>query len=178
MIITIDGSRGAGKTTQGEILSTKLNLDYYDELCRNTWILPHQILDVTPLRHSIRRQTRIFAGLHTYHSLPNTGTIITWFWTDIVYTNLFYEENLDFIRRCLTFCNMPEPTASFYLDVPDEIRQQRLIVREKRDISVTPDPSLLEKFQFLESRLPYFHIIDGTMPAEAVTNAMLEKIHV
>lgn len=177
MILTLDGHSCAGKTTQGEILSTKLNLDYYDELCRNTWILPYRILEVTPLRHSIRKQTRIFSAAHTYHSIPNTGGIITRFWSDIVYTNLFYEENLDFIRRCLTFCNMPEPTASFYLDVPSKVRQQRLTVREKRDINVTPNPSLLDKFQLLESRLPYFHIIDGTMPVEAVTNAMLEKIH-
>lgn len=183
MIITIDGNNGAGKTTQEKVLAAQLNLNRYDELCIHLWNHLDWIIQISPLQESRTGRTRLFAALQVYHSLPDR-VIVPRFWNTILRYLHRDPDELNAFRQCLSFGGTPEPAASFYLHVPFHVSKTREFRRHSPPdtaINVSPsddeDNRLLKPFRWLENQLPYFHIIDGTMPIEAVTAAMLEKIN-
>jgi len=182
MIITIDGNNGAGKTTQEEILAAQLNLNHYDELCIHLWNHLDGIIKISPLQESRTGRTRLFAALQVYHSLPDR-VIVPRFWDTILSCLRRAPDELNAFRQCLSFDGAPEPVASFYLHAPFHVSKTREFRRHYPDdtgFNVLPsddeDNRILSPFRWLEENLDYFHIIDGTMPIEAVTAAMLDII--
>lgn len=182
MIITIDGNNGSGKTTQTNILAKALNLTQHDELYNQLWGNLEWIIRLTPLNKWYSMEARLFNALQIYHSLPDM-VIIQRFWNNILPNIRCDDKQLNCFRRCLSFGDKSEPTASFFLNVPPSTRRHRIMSRggfsfaymdESEDES---NRKWLERFNWLENCLPYFHIIDGTMSVETVTAAMLERIH-
>ena len=92
------------------------------------------------------------------------------------------DEVLDLFQSILTCFGGEEPIASFYLHMDGELRERRRFYREANDcktyqlnrveLSVTnsEDRVFLNLCEYLRSKIPYLHIIDGNQAEEGVSS--------
>ena len=104
-----------------------------------------------------------------------------------VYESDNFDAVIDLFVKALTIDDGKEPLASFYLDVPEDISSIRAANRRRRyhKLSLlevpkstrsdrgTEDIEYLRFWEYLSSKLPYLHIIDGTQDEDTVTDEMM-----
>ena len=176
MIITMDGLSGAGKSYQAEILSKRLGYEvvnfYEKKVAHNIELLSLS----NPCYHLIWLE-----------ELSRQGLILDDppFFSSSLFA-LFEENELALIDAFLELLNASKlkPTVSFCLKIDLAHAGAR---RTKRDLGITMLPDQLDGkreksdewfrfYDYLDSRLDYFHIIDGAQTPEKVTADILEKL--
>lgn len=184
MIITIDGFGGAGKSTQCSAISKVLDIpvcDYYPMARCITGVMSFDGLGVNTF---LRDLMLVFGYNHKFRS---TGCVYDGYWYSLL--NLLAQvedinKAFDTMRYLFDTMDNKEPTASFFLDVPIREAIIRVVHRDNWSHKVTVDSisqdthhaAVLEQFQYLKSKLPYLHFIDGTQPIESITQEMLDKL--
>lgn len=93
---------------------------------------------------------------------------------------------IDMFRSCLSFQSFREPDVSVFLYVPNHIRAARAVKRSlesqglNSDISVDQSPNkdneVRSLWQRIEERVPYFHVVDGSLPQNTVTDTICEVV--
>ena len=189
MILTLDGHSGAGKTTQAAILSKKLGIP----VSPPDWFHVNQTIEYIMKFYNeghiaMSHESEIYRHLMVYHSMPMNHRIID---DGLFYRFRFYEHDdfdkaLDIFNQGMSLGANKAPSASFLLDIPLHIANCRSVMRTAADVrfsnisvaSADQDKNkpIQKVWKRIEDAIPYFHIIDGTMPVDAVTTAILEKI--
>lgn len=179
MFITIDGYSGAGKTTQLNILAKQLKLEpvNYAAICN---ILD----DILCLVGSRSTHTRAFCALQAFHNMPcSEDCIIDHFWDRFEQLHRYTsEENfsklLGYFRNGMRFNNRREPDLSIFIDIPWHLGLQRGMERDTQVITMpTSDSQPRQSFwRTIDSRLPYFHRVNGNQPVEDVTESIMSLI--
>ena len=187
MIITIDGYRASGKTTQAkkltEILGIPVFSRWYSLLHMKTAILNNANLKP-------RHLSKLFGTLQLLYAYPlKDGIIEDSFWTGL---RDFKEEQLDgaidLFMSALHLGGLSNRIISFLLDVPRFQAETRFYERVAEDRPLKPknieliaDKLDLDKphrlfWNSLAERVPFLHIIDGTAPIDEVTQTMMTII--
>ena len=192
MIITIDGFSGAGKTTQGRILSERLAIpmvstDPEYALLKNVFLLARRfsksssftpvLWAVTAIRTMREKWGRDFILVDNFFRM----LIPAW-------QNGVIDEVLDVFRNVLTCWGGEEPIASFYLHMDGTEREKRRFYREAEsrdiyelneiDISIKNDIDrrFLDMCEYLAPKVPYLHIINGNQGCKKVTADILKVL--
>ena len=183
--ITLDGPGGAGKTTQQAALAKALNMECYPQFAKT-------YQGYLSLCHACSRHTPtqdLLCLTMALHSIPiKKPFIIERFWS-YLQTCLNshqqsdnFENNLDLIHAIMNADGCNPPTLSIYLDVEKETSLKRVLNRDfnglRAEIKVTErtkerKSAQREYYEQLISSLPHFHIVDGTQPAETITETII-----
>ena len=176
MIITMDGLSGAGKSYQAEILSKHLDIEvinFYEKK------IEYGV--------NLSSVSNLCYHLIWLEELSKQDLILDDppFFSSSLFA-LFEEDELALIDAFLELLNASKlkPTVSLCLKIDLAHAGAR---RTKRDLGITMLPDQLdwkrEKsdewfrfYDYLDSRLDYFHIIDGAQTPEKVTADILEKL--
>ena len=182
MLITFDGYKGAGKTTQARMLAKKL-------------VYPPKFLTEMPLGEAqikelietvdevVKDKTmllvqKLWSVYQRFRDIdPDRVNITGWYLGWLV----CFEPNSVLLRRYLDLldCN---PVISFWLNVPSVVREQRLIKDQREndgaEAAWTQGPSFqaanLRTIQWLSSELPFFHVLDGILPQEVIAEQIVQ----
>ena len=183
MLITLDGVSGAGKSTQCDILCKMLNLPAPKFIAS---MVAHEIISDLIDAHS--RYSKLFATLQAIHSLPKKAIVEDYFFN---LTHGFKSEPADkraelirFFQQAITL-NKPEPTLSIYLKVSREVAIPRRLERSTGPVTGLQLSSEFHRedrlewtyFHQLADMLPYFHVVDGALPIEQVTQKILNLLN-
>ena len=174
IILTLDGFKGVGKTTQSRAL----------ERC-----FPNQIQSVrlrdTANEFNILRQddddrlNPMFEIVQCYRNLPRP-CIADGLWS-VFHTFRQYDGLSDLIhlfRACMNAYKSTEPALSIYLLCDEPKRQTRLKERnDPGDKNQRHPQELIPLFKRIEELVPYFHIIDATPSQDIVTASILDLVY-
>ena len=189
-LITFDGFAGAGKTTQMNKLSERLKgegKDVYSEgLDKGELHIIKGPLDRVQKHLAPSKQRGIIGILDKLSSIKHAqakqwdkdGFVLTsWFW-DVMVEYGADDSLLSAFRHILCASNGFEPTASFWLKAPNVERTKRRTKRQNPSIETIKmaeskrdrnyDKKINKSIELLASRLPYFYVIDGTLPQDEI----------
>ena len=195
MIITFDGRPGAGKTTQVRKIAKMLDLPVV-----TMWWFRNVFVQCYNLAVGIPRETdlslilqdlTIFRGMQ----LGPQGWGDKFVLDENLFSTLWFfhgsdeiEEILDLFLKSLQLDRGNAPVASFYLHVSISERETRRIYRSQErshgkytvenvslsNSSNTIDFKQLQFWEWVASKVPYFHVIDGAQAEEKVTGDIVE----
>ena len=198
-LITFDGFAGAGKTTQMNKLSERLKgegKDVYSEGLDDGELRTIKApLDGVKKHLTPSKQRGIIGILDKLSSIKHAqakqwdkdGFVLTsWFW-DVMVEYEADDSLLSAFRHILCASNGFEPTASFWLKAPNVERTKRCIKRDNPSIETIEmvesrgdrdrDKKIYRPIELLASRLPYFHVIDGTLPQDEIAEIVHTKLN-
>ncbi len=140
-----------------------------------------------PMTNVIQTLEIIKTAQRNPHQWERDGYVIAdWFWNTIV---LFGTDAsvLAAFRTLLQAYDGYEPIASFYLTVPTPERRRRLLTRNPKfprrmqrtsEEDNSTDAQRLRVAEWLQSKVPYFHIIDGTLSEDIVQNKVMSILKI
>ncbi len=201
LLISIEGTDGAGKTTQIEKLKNWLSIESYGVVVSEwkTSKLISKAIDQAKERNLLSAYTfsllyaSDFADRLEYTIIPalKAGMIVI---TDR-YTYTAFSRDVvrgvspEWIRKLYNFA--PEPDLVFYLKMPVDILLKRIIgasgldyYESGRDIGLSTDfyesfkiyqRKILTEYAKMEDEFN-FETVDGTLPVDLVQNTMRKKI--
>ena len=178
MIITFDGLSGAGKSSQSRELARFLGFEVvnFDHQKKSVFeMLDAKSNDLSSICNHV-------ILLH-HASNVNTKDVIIEdppFFSSALFA-LFEKQELVVIDKFLEFFNATQlrPVKSFCLKVGVDCAAAR---RAKRDSAIVypswdskKEAELFSFYDYLNARLPYFHIIDGESDQDTVTEQILQN---
>ena len=179
MIVTLDGKKAAGKTTQAEALRSLLNIERV--LVWDTSSLFRHIAQLFNSHNPLN--IRLFSILQAYHTIPKS-CIVEGLWLPVIncrkHPHLDFDSTIDWFRTSLRLHS--EPNLSVYLDISEDERLKRFARRESNNVGrveitgTLKEDKYLPVWHYIEDRVPYFHIIDANQPEEVVTESILSLL--
>lgn len=180
MFITFDGLPGSGKTTQSDIISQKLGIDF--ECPKYAVSRAIESICVISCRHF--RERGLIGNIIAVHSLPlNCVTENVWssFSQFINEPRSEIDKFLPVFRTLLKASGRSEPSLSIHLDIPEELSHHRRMERDPL-FKITAEQAIdlnelnskrRELWLYIETRVPYFHVVDATRMLDEVTNSIM-----
>ena len=186
LLITFDGLSGSGKTTQARKLAKLLDLRVYNPFADQNF-MHHFFYTMTrsyEISNLVLGNIALF-NIKTQQFLRENrkGYIVE----ERFFTLLAELDSnelpmaLDIFRKGLKLGGLYEPSASFYIHVPPSISTIRVFnrVRKRHGLETVKFEDIQEQseigdaWKWLESNLPYFHIINGLQDEDSVTQDIM-----
>jgi len=194
--LVFEGLDGAGTTTQSRILHERMTRHGTSSMLTTE---PTETFIGKAVRHILRNNSEVAPGTlaklfstdrhnHLYHrtdgivSHLENGTIVIC--DRYLFSSLAYQSiDWDFDAVWDLNCGFPLPEHLFFLDVPPEESQRRILKRdtpqeiyEKQDLQNEIRENYFHTFTLFEHTEMKLHILDGTLPVKELEEMVWKKV--
>lgn len=173
MLITVDGFKGAGKTTQMELIKEQMPVTLLQSGGRAKEVIVDLMAIIQPdIKYLTRLAVRDLWEINQRLQDTNKDDIILMDWFFVFF--MYYERKPSLLKKWLE-CLAIKPSLSFFLHIPYSQSIERLLERGDLKIydrgesySKEMDRLIDNMIEWLSAELPYFYVIDGTQSIDDV----------